>query len=621
MMIINPGGPPRRSPHIEDDEKFRLKKLFTSFKILPRVLGLVWDAHPWLLLAMAFVTLLSAFVPVAQVILVGLLIDRTLEAITHQTLDPIWFPVILQLIISLLNQLLLNLDSLIQALLQDRVSSHIQLMILQKADTLDLSFFEDPDFYDTLRYASQESQNRPITMITQTFNLCQTVVTLLSLCAFLFRLSWWIALVGLVIPIPSFIANAYFGLKNYWMLRWQSPEKRQQLYLNSVMTTDEYNKEVKLFNLGAFFTKRYKDLADKFYYQNRGLQAVRSFSNFFWTALSVIANSIMYLYIAYLAVLRIISLGALSQFTLAVTQAGQQFQNALNGLTSMYEHTLYIDNLFTFLTYQPKIVSPLDPEPIAVPVQQSGLSIEFRNVSFTYPGKTEPALKNVSFLLRAGETIALVGRNGAGKTTLVKLLTRLYDPDEGEVLIGGKNVKAYSIYELREHIGVIFQDFVKYNLTVQENIGVGKVSEFDNRSTVRAAAQKSGADEVISRLDDGYQSLLGHWFGNGVQLSGGEWQKIALARAFIRDAPILVLDEPTSALDAKSEYDIFTRFHSLTSEKTTLFISHRFSTVRLADRIFLLDNGAIIESGSHQDLLKLDGQYAELFNLQAEAYR
>lgn len=620
MIVINPAGPPRRSPQ-EDDEKFRLKKLVTSLKILPRVMGLVWDAHPWLLLAMACVTLISACVPVAQVILAGLLIDGALQAITHQTLDPIWFPVIAQLIISLLYQLLLTLDSLIQALLQDRVSHHIQLLILRKADSLDLSFFEDPDFYDTLRYAAQESQNRPITMITQAFDVCRTLVTLLSLCALLFQLSWWIALVGLIIPIPSFIANTYFGLKNYWMLRWQSPEKRQQVYLNAVLTTDEYNKEVKLFNLSQYFLQRYQELADKFYFQNRRLQTVRSFSNFFWTTFSVLANAGMYLYIAYLAMLRVITLGQLSQFTLAVTQAGQQFQNALNGITSMYEHSLYIDNLFTFLAYQPNIVSPPHPEPIEVSPMHSGLSIEFRNVSFTYPGKTEPALKHVSFTLEAGETLALVGRNGAGKTTLVKLLTRLYDPDEGEVLIGGKNIKDYSIHELREHIGVIFQDFVKYNLTVQENIGVGKVSELDNRSIVEAAARKSGADEVIARLDDGYQSMLGRWFGNGVQLSGGEWQKIALARAFLRDAPILVLDEPTSALDAKAEYDIFTRFHGLTRGKTTLFISHRFSTVRLADRIFVLDNGTIVESGSHEDLLTLNGQYAELFTIQAEAYR
>jgi ATP-binding cassette subfamily B protein len=306
---------------------------------------------------------------------------------------------------------------------------------------------------------------------------------------------------------------------------------------------------------------------------------------------------------------------------MAINQVGQNFQGVLDSLSDLYEHHLFINTLFDFLAYKPQIVAPERPVALEVPVGSGGLDIEFRNVSFTYPGKSEPALKNISFTLRAGESIALVGQNGAGKTTLVKLLTRLYDPTEGEILVGGRNIKEYDPRELRGQIGVIFQDYVQYHLPARENIGIGRVAEIENRPLVELAARKSGADAVIARLDEGYEAMLGRWFEKGVDLSGGEWQKIALARAFMRDAPILILDEPTSALDAQAEYDIFQRFRHLTAGRTVIFISHRFSTVRLADRIFVIEQGAVIEHGSHKNLLVLGGKYAELFNLQAEAYR
>jgi ATP-binding cassette subfamily B protein len=573
------------------------------------------------MIGMALFTLIGGFTPLATVIIARLLIDGALTAIRYGTIAPIWLPVILQLAISLLNGFSNTISSLFQSLLQDRVSNHIQLMVLRKANTLDLSFFENPEFYDNLSHASEQAANRPMAIISQTFGLGRTLITLLSMLGLILHLAWWLAIVALIVPIPSFIASSRYGLKNYRMMRWQSPEKRQQMYVNRVMTTDDFNKEIKLFNLGDFFIKRYQFLAEKFYEENKHLQVARNLNNFLWSALSIAANSGIYLYIALQAIKRVISLGALSQYTMAVNQAGQNFQGVLDGISGMYENHLFVNTLFDFLEYQPKIVSPDQPTPIETPLTTKGLDVEFRNVSFTYPDKTEPALKDVSFTLHSGEAIALVGRNGAGKTTLVKLLTRLYDPDEGEILIAGRNIKEYDLQELREHIGVIFQDYVRYNMKASENIGVGRVGDIENIELIDAAAYKSGANTVIERLQEGYDSMLGRWFDKGVQLSGGEWQKVALARAFMRDARILILDEPTSALDAQAEYDVFTQFRHLTEGKTAIFISHRFSTVRLADRIFVIEHGKVIENGSHQELMALDGRYAALFNLQAEAYR
>ena len=409
-------------------------------------------------------------------------------------------------------------------------------------------------------------------------------------------------------------------------MRRQSPERRLMDYFNRLMTVDTYNKEIKLFTLGSFFTSRFRRLAKKLYEEDKVLVVRRYLTNFLWSSLTGVANSAIYLYVALQVVLSLgrISLGSLTRYTQAALQAGQNFQGLLNGISSAYENNLYVTTLFEFLEYEPAIVSPKHPQPIDLSPEASGLEIEFRNVSFTYPGKdpeTQAALKNVSFTIHAGEAVAVVGRNGAGKTTIVKLLTRLYDPDEGEIWIGGRSVKEYDLKELREQVGVIFQDYVTYYLNARENIGVGRVAEIENQTLVSSAAQKSGAHALIDKLPEGYETMLGRWFEKGTQLSGGEWQKVALARAFMRDARILILDEPTSSLDAQAEYDVFAKFRVLTKGKTAIFISHRFSTVRLADRILVLENGQIIENGSHQELIALGGRYADLFNLQAEAYR
>ncbi|GAC1642354.1 MAG: ABC transporter ATP-binding protein [Ktedonobacteraceae bacterium] len=582
---------------------------------------LVWSANPLLTAGLALLNVLRGITPAITVTISQLVIDGVLQGIRAHSINPIWLPVGLQLLVGIVDRLLMTLSNIDQQLLQERVSNRIQMQILEKSNTLDLSFFENPEFYDRLRQAADESTYKPVSMISDSFGLVRTLITLLSMLFLLFQLSWWLAIVALIIPIPSFIASSRYGWIGYQRMRRQSPERRQMQYFTRIMTVDDYNKEIKLFNLGDFFIERTRFLMAKFYDENKKVLIPRYMVGFLWSAVTVAANSAIYLYIALQAVFGNISLGQLTKFTQATVQAGSNFQSILDGFASTYENNLFVSTLFEFLEYTPQILSPTQPVPIGPSDNIKGLAVEFRNVSFTYPGKSEAALKNVSFTINAGEAIALVGRNGAGKTTLVKLLTRLYDPDEGEILVGGRNIKEYDLEELREQVGVIFQDYVRYNMKAGENIGMGRIAEIENKEMVASAAQKSGADTVIEKLDEGYESMLGRWFDKGVQLSGGEWQKVALARAFIRDARILVLDEPTSALDPQAEYDVFNHFRQLTEGKTAIFISHRFSTVRLADRIFVIEQGILRENGSHRELMDLNGRYAELFNLQAEAYR
>lgn len=630
QMLIFEGGPgggrrkPGKGSKYSTEDGFKLGMVLSAFSSLPRVLKLVWSTHAFFTVSLATITLLRGFMPAASAWITKLVIDSVVAALPPRSAsvsNVIWF-VLLQLVITVSGSLLGTLSNIVQQLLQERVSNRVRLMIMEKANTLDLSFFENPEFYDKLRQAQEQATFRPVGMVSQTFELTRTTITFFSMIFLLIQLEWWIAIVALVVPIPQFIADSRYGWVGYQRMRRQSPERRQMAYFENVMTTDTYNKEVKLFNLGDFFVSRFRVLSEKFYGENKAILVRRYLTSFMWSSLSLAANAGIYLYVALQAVAGRITLGDLTLFTQAATQVSSSFQGILNGISGTYENNLFVSTLFEFLEYEPHIVSPNQPSPI-VPDEKGGrgLSIEFRNVSFTYPGKRDAALKNVSFNIAAGEAIALVGRNGAGKTTLIKLLNRLYDPDEGQILVGGRDVKEYELSELRSQVGVIFQDYATYYMSAQSNIGVGQLNQLENLEAIKQSAAKSGANAVIEKLPEGYDTMLGRWFNEGTQLSGGEWQKIALARAFIRDARILVLDEPTSSLDARAEYDVFVKFRELTEGKTAIFISHRFSTVRLADRIFVIEEGELKENGSHQELMALDGRYAELFNLQANAYR
>lgn len=596
------------------------REILSTFTSLPRILRLVWNASPTLLLSMGLIMLLQGAIPLANVIIARLLIDGALRGISQSTIQPILLPVSLELISGLLSIFCTRLHATFQVLLNHRLSDHTTLLVLRQSSRLDLAFFENAEFYDRLARARENVANKPLLLIMQLFTLGSSLVTVLSLLGLIFQLSWWLALIALVVPIPLFLADSRYGLNNYWISHAQSPRKRQQWYILHLLTTNNYIKEIKLFDIANFFIQRYHTLGSQMYQEDRAIQVKHTWISLLWSTVSILANTGIYLYIALQAVQRRISIGSLTQYTMAVNQVRQSFQSVLDSLSGMYELHLFVDTLFDFLSDTPQIVAPMQPASLEVPIASSGLDIEFRKVSFYYPGRSEATLKNISFKIHAGESVALVGQNGAGKTTLVKLLTRLYDPSEGEILINRRNIKSYDPDELRQHIGVIFQDYIKYHMTVNENIGLGQVTEITNRSRIETAAQKSGAHEIIAGLAEGYDTMLGQWFSKSVDLSGGEWQKIALARAFMRDAPLLILDEPTSALDAQAEHEIFQLIRTLTATRTVVFISHRFSTVRLADHILVIEQGELRENGSHEDLLASGGRYAELFHIQAQAY-
>lgn len=595
-----------------------------GLKMVPKALRLVWKATPGFATINAIVTVVQGVLPAIALYFSKAIVDGVIGDLPPQFLSTraktehiivlvaLWFGV------QLLSSLLQTISQLITTLQSDLLTNKISVMLMEKANTLDLSYFENAQFYDKLENARREAGYRPGQMVNQLFGLLRSVVTLLSVIGVLASLSWWLVLLVIAVSIPSFIYQAKYSGQFFALLTGRAPEQRKLNYLGYLLTTDSPVKELRIFGLHGTLLERYRQVFAKFYRENRSLTVRRTSSQFALGALGTVVSGLTYVYVVLEVIAGRITVGGLTLYYQAFQQSQSQVSNILSGVGSTYENSLFLSNLFSFLEYAPELPVRPDPLPVPQPIRE-GIVLE--HVSFRYPGTEKWVLRDISFAIRPGETIALVGANGAGKTTLVKLLTRLYDPTEGRITIDGIDLREFDPAELRSRAGVIFQDYVKFQLTAGENIGFGRVEALADTGRIERAAVEAGADAVIAALPQGYETPLGRWFQDGQELSIGQWQKVAIARAFMRDADLLILDEPTSSLDVRSEYEVFRAFDDLTEGKMAVLISHRFSTVRMADRIVVIEEGVVIEDGGHDELLLKGGRYAELFDMQAASYR
>jgi ABC-type multidrug transport system fused ATPase/permease subunit len=503
-----------------------------------------------------------------------------------------------------------------QSLLRVLLGQRVNVLILEKALTLDLAHFEDSEFYDKMSQARSQASSRPLSLISRIFGLGQSALTLLTFSGLLLNFSVWAVIVLVLAAIPSFIAETKFSEHSFRLFKWRSPETRQQHYLETLLAREDYAKEVQLYQLGGMLLQRYRDIFDRLFDEDRNLTIQKGFWGYLLGLLSTGAFYAAYAWIVMEAIAGKISLGEMTMYLVVFRQGQSTFASALTSIGGMYEDNLYLANLYEFLE---------QPIPKSDGIITRGLEpdgIRFENVSFCYPESQEPVLKDISLHLQHGEKLAIVGENGSGKTTLIKLLTRLYTPSSGSILLDGVDLNDWDIDTLRRRIGVIFQNFVQYQFTVGENVGVGDVERLNEYQEWEVATEKGMAKPFINNMPQGFSTQLGKWFKGGQELSGGQWQKIALSRAFMRSqADILVLDEPTAAMDAEAEMNIFNHFRSLTKDQMVVLISHRFSTVRMADKIIVMADGRIIEQGSHEQLLATDGRYAHLFSLQAAGYK
>jgi ATP-binding cassette, subfamily B, bacterial len=595
------------------------RERLAALRNVPPVLRIVWESGPLVVSLGLVFRLISSLIPLAALWITKLIVDGIVQVVSsHQPAKPLlWWLVAAEFAIAIFASLLGRTIDYLDALLADKYTRHVSIRVMQHAAELDLIAYEDPVFYDRLERARVQATDR-LGMIQSIGRLVQQVITAASLSAYILVFSPWLLLLLIVGILPAFLGESHFAFLGYARNFRQTPVRRELDYLRVLGGSREAAKELKLFGLKDFLIARFTRLSDQLYRENVDLARRRLIAGSFLSMIGTAGYYSAYVYVIWRTATGFLTIGKMVFLTGAIIQASGNIQQIFSTLSSIADQALFLTDLLAFFEMQPTICSKPHALPAPRPILQG---FEFRNVSFRYPGASRLVLNGLDLHLRVGERVALIGENGEGKTTLVKLITRLYDPAEGQILLDGVDLREYNLEDLYREIGVIFQDFMRYEMTARENIAIGRIDELDNLPLLRAAADKSMADEVIERLPRDYEQMLGRRFESGVDLSGGEWQKLALARAYLRDAQVLILDEPTAALDARSEFDVFQRFAELTAGKSALFISHRFSTVRMADRIVVLQNGRIAEDGNHETLLNLGGRYAEMFEMQAANYR
>jgi ATP-binding cassette, subfamily B, bacterial len=607
-----------------------LKERVGALKNLRPFLMMVWRTSRGLTAASLVLRLFRAVLPVVTLYVGKLIIDNVVRLVQApdkpETLG-LWLGsgllnwlillLLCEFVLAVMADVLGRVVSLVDSLLAERVTNASSVRLMEHAAKLDLEDFEDSEFQDQLERARRQTSGR-MTLMGQLFGQAQDIVTVISFAAgLIFYAPWLIALLLLAL-VPAFIGEAHFNAQSYSLDFVRTPERRELDYVRQTAASVETAKEVKIFGLNGFLINRYIRLATDFYAANRRLALRRAGWGGLFTAIGTVGYYLAYVYITWRTLTGKFSIGDLTFLAGSFLRLRSLLEGLLTSFSSTASQALYLNDLFSFFEVKPEILSPANPRSFPNPIERG---FEFEDVGFRYPGSERWAVRHLSFTLHTGEVLALVGENGAGKTTLVKLLARLYDPVEGRILLDGHNLREYDLDALRGNMGVIFQDFVRYNLSAGDNIAVGKIAARDDRARIEHAAKRSQADEVIAKLPGGYQQMIGKRFKDGVELSGGEWQKIAIARAYMREAAVLILDEPTAALDARSEFEVFQRFKELSSGKTAILISHRFSSVRMADRILVLADGQIEAAGTHDELLAQSGRYSELFELQAAGYR
>ena len=599
--------------------RHNISQVFAVFQYTGRAVQLVWTTSRPLTIFLAVLTLVAGLLPAAIAYVGKLIVDGVvlasgsgLESDRFLTLGYLTIEAILVSLLAGSQRGLTVSQSLLRVLLGQKVN----VLILEKALKLDLVHFEDSEFYDKMTRARREASSRPLSLVSSTFSIVQNAISLITYGGLLLKFSFWAVAVLLISAVPAFVAETRFAGEAFRLFRWRAPETREQTYLETLIAREDFAKEVQLYQLGSMLLERYRSIFQRLYGEDRNLTIRRGVWGYLLSLLSTAAFYFAYAWIVVEAIAGKISLGDMTMYLMVFRQGQTTFSGTLTSIGGMYEDNLYLSNLYEFLE-----------QPLPKPGGKAsfglipGDGIRFENVSFKYPGSLQPALKNLSLHLTPGEKLAIVGENGSGKTTLIKLLTRLYTPDAGRILLDGLDLQQWDIEVLHKRIGVIFQNFVRYQFTVGENIGVGDVEHLEDKARWQTSAEKGMAQPFIEQMPERFQTQLGRWFKNGQELSGGQWQKIALARAFMRNkADILVLDEPTAAMDAEAEFQIFDRLRSLTKKQMVILISHRFSTVRMADTIVVLSGGELVEQGTHENLLQAGGRYARLFSLQAAGY-